>query len=477
MKPIITKCLLFIMHSFSRWKILSAYILFSTLSLSGWYVDIIGALSSQQDFATVFRAQHGDLNKYNVLAFLIGTIFYLGLMLYDYKKMRLDKKTNPDNHFKINSFNGDAQQAISQGGVNSPALNAQNVNINYNGVTEERCRAIFDEKWEIAMRDFTFESIAAAQNRQKEFRTQLLPRVKQEDKEFKSFADPSFQYLLMDAQKAAATSERETDYQVLTELLAQRIKEGFDRRNQIHIKKAVEILPYVSDEALIGLTTSLVLLTIVPLAGDVKYGLKVLNDTLSHVINGEELPKGSGWLEVLDACGLVKTSFSSLEKLNKANIIIRANLEGYALPGIRKDSENYQTALELLQNANLSPNMLVDNIFNEEYARLNLSSENNINKIANELKLNLGISVKLYYTDNQKNALHEIFSLYETDKSIRNQISEQFDKEVMSFPVLKQVCEWWNQIDTVFQLTATGKILANANANRCDSNIPILESN
>lgn len=474
--PILSNCIRFILHSISRWKILTAYILFSTLALSGWYVDIIGAFSSQQDYATVFRAQHGDINKYNILAFLIGTIFYLFLMLYDYKKLRLDKNAGADNNFKNVSLTGEAQQAISQGGVNSPALNAQNVNITYNGVTEERCRAIFDEKWEIAMRDFTFESIATVEKRQKEFRSQLLPRIKQEDKDFKSFADPAFQFLLMDAQKSAATSERDADYQVLTELLAQRVKEGYDRKKQIHIKKAVEILPYVSDEALLGLTTSLVLLTIVPLAGDVKYGLKVLNDTLSHIINDDELPKGRGWVDVLEACGLVKTSFSSIEKLNKANLILRANLEGYALPGIKKDSANYQKALELLQNSNLPSNLLVDNIFNVEYVRLNLSSESNIDKMASELKINQGISIKLYYNEDQKKRLHEIYSLYEADKLIKDKISELFDVEVKNYPVLKQVCEWWDQIDAVFQLTATGKILANANANRCDSNIPILES-
>ncbi len=65
-KEICHKTLKLIQHVFSRWKILSAYVVFSTLVLSGWYIDVIGFFSSQNDYAAAFRAQHGDLNIYNI---------------------------------------------------------------------------------------------------------------------------------------------------------------------------------------------------------------------------------------------------------------------------------------------------------------------------------------------------------------------------------------------------------------------------
>ena len=92
-KSIITSFLEFITLALARWKVLSAYLIFSVFVLSGWYVDIMGAFSSQEDYAASFRAQHGDMNLYNVLAFLIGTISYIGFMVYDYLKLQLGTDT------------------------------------------------------------------------------------------------------------------------------------------------------------------------------------------------------------------------------------------------------------------------------------------------------------------------------------------------------------------------------------------------
>lgn len=82
MKGIVQKIWGMVVLVFSKWKILSAYVVFSTLVLSGWYIDIAGLFSSQENYAGTFRAQHGDINIYNVLAFFIGTVFYILLMLY-----------------------------------------------------------------------------------------------------------------------------------------------------------------------------------------------------------------------------------------------------------------------------------------------------------------------------------------------------------------------------------------------------------
>ena len=50
-KSIITSFLEFITLALARWKVLSAYLIFSVFVLSGWYVDIMGAFSSQEDYA------------------------------------------------------------------------------------------------------------------------------------------------------------------------------------------------------------------------------------------------------------------------------------------------------------------------------------------------------------------------------------------------------------------------------------------
>ena len=122
MKDIVRNIATLVLHALSRWKILSAYAIFSVLALSGWYVDLIGVFASQENYAASFRATHGEMELYNVLAFSVGTVFYLLFMLYDYMKLRLDKIQGSDLKIKANSFMGDANQTIGQNNTNSPVV-------------------------------------------------------------------------------------------------------------------------------------------------------------------------------------------------------------------------------------------------------------------------------------------------------------------------------------------------------------------
>ena len=46
-------------------------------------------------------------------------------------------------------------------------------------------------------------------------------------------------------------------------------------------------------------------------------------------------------------------------------------------------------------------------------------------------------------------------------------------RNIFAFGV--EVKDWWDGINVVFQINKTGTILANANANKYDSNVPIFE--
>lgn len=82
MKGIVQKIWGTVVLVFSKWKILSAYIVFSALVLNGWYLDIVGLFSSQDNYAGTFRAQHGDINNYNVLCFLYryGFLYFIDVV-------------------------------------------------------------------------------------------------------------------------------------------------------------------------------------------------------------------------------------------------------------------------------------------------------------------------------------------------------------------------------------------------------------
>lgn len=476
-KSIINSFLKLIACALSRWKILSAYLAFSVLVLSGWYIDIIGVFSSKEDYAGSFRAQHGDMNLYNVLAFLTGTIFYIGFMLYDYFKLQLEKQKGTFNTFNNRAFIGDANQTVVQNSQYSPALTnslGAIVNYNINGITEERCRAICDEKLVQVLSSYTFESIDTAKERVENFREILVNRLGKEENGYKQFADPGFQNQLVEAQKAAAASDREEDMDLLSELLARRVNAVGDRRVQIGVKKAVEMLPFVSDDALLGLTVDFAVLNLSPVTGNISKGLGVLDEIIAHLIGDSELPKGRLWIETLESCGLVKSSMGGLLRTKTFVEMISGRLVGYSLPGIKIDCDNYHKAIEILHSAGLSEDLLIKHELDQQYVRLEIPYRDAILNLKYFKELGNGIRVTININETQTKALYEIFDLYEQDKKIIDVFSEKLSSMMNNYKRLAMAMAWWNQVPVPFETTLPGRVLANANAHKIDSNIPIV---
>lgn len=124
------------------------------------------------------------------------------------------------------------------------------------GIDEKRAREIYQEMNLQLKKDYTAEALNVANERVTEFENRLMPKMENVEGALEAFADPSFQLLLVDAQKTAASTERPADYDLLSELLIHRFKKGDNRIARAGISLAVEIIDKVSDEALLGLTVA-----------------------------------------------------------------------------------------------------------------------------------------------------------------------------------------------------------------------------
>lgn len=461
---------------FSRWRFLTLYLAFAGITLSGWYINIIGWFTSTDNFAASFQATFGGLEILNVAAFLIGSIVFLGYLWADIKTKRLEKMIAGGVEAHNKSFFGDAQQQNISGSTNSPALNAPQapVTINYNGITEERSRAIFDEKLPIALQNYSVESEIVARGRAYKFRQKLVPRLGEEEKGFESFADPSFLFLLMEAQKAAASTDRESDYDVLSELLANRVKVATDRRLYLGINKAVSVLPFVSDEQLAGMTIEFCIAKISSKSSYIIQGLSAIDECYGKIIGNCELPKGDGWLDSLEAGGLVKNLRQPLQRFKKSRQIILEFFEHYTRTGIKKGSERYAQAIELLKSAGLTESVLIEHELNNEYVRILALDEAGIDELVGNRLLENGATLTIPLSDAQKEVLRKIMALYDGEEGIREDFKNRFVSKFMEFPNVKKVMEWWDSNETFYELTIVGNILANANANKCDARIPIV---
>lgn len=312
----------------------------------------------------------------------------------------------------------DINKHTQQAGDNSQQMQANNITIiNNNGLTEEqvneRVKKVVNELIPVAIKEYTEEARETANERIAKLENFILPRISQVDGMMESFADPAFQRLLVKAEQEAAVSERDADYELLTELLVCHVQKGDDRKNRAGIIKATEIVDMVDNDALCGLTIINTLESIKPAWGNVSEGLAVLN-RLYKKLEYMDLPMGIEWLEHLDALGAIRLS-SGITTLKKFSEYYPGVLTGYACVGIKKGSEEHKKAVELLSTVNIGRSGLVDNYFLDGYVRLEIVNKNHIDS----LKIADSEGVHNIRPD-EKKIFDDIWNMYEKNSALQN---------------------------------------------------------
>lgn len=360
---------------------------------------------------------------------------------------------------------------IQKAGENAQQLQANNMIVNL-GIDEKRAREIYQEMNLQLKSDYTEEALRIANIRVKEFENRLLPKMEAVEGALESFADPSFQLLLVEAQKTAASTERPVDYDLLSELIIHRFQKGENRVARAGIHRAVEIVDDISDDALLGLTVYHAVTYFLPTSGNIYEGLNVLNDLFSKIIY-ENLPIGNDWLDHLDILDAIRIkSFSTLKKLQ---VFYSERLSGYIEVGIEKNSDNYSKANQLIENAGLPQDILVEHELNSNYVRINTPNKEEISFPNLQILTNINSQkIILPLSESQINTIKSIFDLYKQDESIKQQNIKIFMEEWDKRTNLKKLKDWWDNIPSSFQITSVGRVLAHSNAQRCDKNLPAL---
>ena len=89
-------------------------------------------------------------------------------------------------------------------------------------------KAVFNEMIPQALANYTEEAQKIATERVNKLEERIMPQINQVEGLLPAFADPAFQVLLRKAQQKAAITERENDYDLLTELLVCHVQKGND---------------------------------------------------------------------------------------------------------------------------------------------------------------------------------------------------------------------------------------------------------
>lgn len=363
-------------------------------------------------------------------------------------------------------FENDKQ--IQKGGDNSQQFQIGQVVIQ--GISEERAREICRETFEIAKRDFTQEAYEVANKRVERFEDRFLPKIYKMEGAIEKFADPSFQFALTAAQRTAASTEREADYDMLSELLLHRIEHGGDRKKRFGIKKAIEIVDQISDDALLGLTLVYACDKLEVYAPTISVCLRTL-DNLYGKLMYSDLPKGNEWIEHLELLDAIKSMpFQKWKSIEERYVI---SMPGCVTTGIKKESDTYAEVVELLHSVGISEGFLIDNELLEGYVILPISQLDMLDKVVIPDNWDADTDIMVLLNEEQKIALKKVWDLYDNEEVAK--IKNAFHNKINEYENIRKVIAWWDSISITFSITAVGDVLAHSNAKRCDEGIPSFE--
>lgn len=340
------------------------------------------------------------------------------------------------------------------------------------GIDEKRAREIYQEMNLQLRKDYSDEAISVALSRVSEFESKLMPKMEKVEGALEVFADPSFQLLLVEAQKTAASTERPADYDLLSELLVHRFQAGENRIIRAGINRAVEIVDEVSDDALLGLTIFHAVLHLSPNTTNIFEGLDVL-DRLFQKLFYCDLPSGHEWVDHLEILNAVR--INNLVQLSKIEQIYSNSLSEYINPGIAKDSDNFIQAKTIIQENNLPPQLLVEHALNKDFMRLNIFKKD-LNTLCVIENHGTPYSKSTPFSEGQKHAIEQIYQLYNQDPEQKQKNCEALMNEWDKRPSLQKLKTWWDNLNVSFTTTSVGRVLAHSNIQRCDNTIPNLET-
>ncbi len=340
--------------------------------------------------------------------------------------------------------------------------------INNNGVSIADVQSICTDISRRICQESLLQATAIASQRINIMNEILFKHVA-EDYEFKkAFSDPRFQYLLQDTQRAAASTERLEDFELLAELLSCHVKKN-DRKVQTSVHHAIKIVDEIDNDALCALTTAQYFMRGIydPFLFDVSKQLSKLDKLYASVLYCD-LPLGIQWLDHLDNLGAIR--IMPFSKNSKASDLYQTALNGIICVGLKDGSPQYMQAIDQLKNNNLPLNFLQPHPYLDGYFCLSVASSRTIDDF---LPVSLpGSALSESLKGHIKSVLQDIFASYQNDTLLLQQVKEKFDNDIKKYNTLQGISKWWMQIPCAFNITSVGSVLAYTNAKRCDPRVP-----
>lgn len=326
------------------------------------------------------------------------------------------------------------------------------------GVTEERARAIADESARAAVSEFSQEARSTAAARIARLEDLVIPRLVA-DGHLDALADPAVQITLGHAQMGAASSERESDYEMLASLIEDRVTRGVDDRvRRTAIDRAVEVIGQVDGSALTGLSAFVAVGQFTPIHGTVDMGMDLLNSLFDQILAGQDLPPGIEWVEHLDVLGVVRMVSAVAAPLTRLSQDWTRGMPGFVSPGLPAGSERAAHAESELRKVGVGVSIL-DHELRPGHVRLPITRSTSLDSAllakgasAADIAEVSRIAKDLWLVDQREESLVDAFM-----------------EVVRARPSLRALEAWRDAIPAHFEVTPVGRLLARVNCDRLDT--------
>lgn len=356
-------------------------------------------------------------------------------------------------------------------GDNSTQMQAVVINNTYvQGITPEQAHEIMRNIFEGERKRWTEEASRIVEERVGNLENKIMPKFMAYDQTLEFFSDPAFQIALGKAQVSAAASNRESDYELLSDLLLHRVEHRNDLKIVPGINRAIEIAWEVPEDALAGLSIVYVVSRLIPDTFDMQMGLSVLNDICGKIMNGHELPEGEGWIEEMGVLYAIR--IVDVQSFKKIKIFLSEHLAKYLDSGVKEGSEELTRTVREFGQCELPSNTLIPHPLRQGFIKLNVDRD--LDKMRIIYKFSSGAKLETKYNSKQIEVLKRAIPIFQKDESKNPVVQDAFMKEWNKYPNLKIVGEWWDRLPLYFAITPIGVALANAYSHGKAPNIPSL---
>lgn len=354
----------------------------------------------------------------------------------------------------------DLSKQSQEAGDNSAQIIAQTINIT-NGITEERVREIYKEKFHEVVNAMTCEAREIAEKRVLKLEDYVVDKFKKIDDSFNAFADPSFQFVLRSAQRTAAMTDKEQDYELLSQLLASRVREKVsDRSRNLAISKGIDIVASLPEESLIGLTMVYAISYMDPNSNRFDERLKMYENIFVDLLGNSTLPVGTQWIEDLDLLQLIRISPSGITNFKKMKDYLPLKFGCVMVEGIEESDQKFIETFKKFAENSLPLNILVNHPLKSGYKIISVptSEIDDIRIIYNEESEPKRVELNPV----QKNILKDSLSIINKPVKENELMIDKLLSEWNKSNTLSSISQWWDSIPTYFQITRAGMAVANA---------------